>query len=294
MTAFGLGELPGTSLSQAADIVISESPLPHVPQLPDRGLGSDLIGRTASLLPIHVDRGARSWRVTPRPQILTKRSSDQMQRDLDFLEEAWAGRTDKIKVQLAGPWTLAADIEMPNGHRIITDPGALKDMTEALLETARSHIADVASRFDAEVTLQLDEPRLPEIIAGQLKGTTDYETIKAVHQSDILERLEPFGEHLLNTSAPIFGAQWVTVDLTTLNTPKLLDDAGAALGEGHRFAIAPMEPKRVGDIVDKLRIDPATTNMDVYAPPAATLKEAAANYAQAREYDEILQRDFLS
>ncbi|WP_018295757.1 hypothetical protein [Corynebacterium lubricantis] len=294
MTAFGLGELPGVSLSQAADIVISESPLPHLPQLPDRSLGSDLIGRTASLLPIHVDRGARSWRVTKRPQILTRRATDQIQRDLDFLEEAWAGRTDTIKVQLVGPWTLAAEIEMPNGHRMITDPGALKDLTEALLDTVNSHVADVASRFDAEVTVQLDEPRLPEVMAGKLKGTTDFEEIKPVHSNDVLERLEPFGEYLLNTTAPLFGAQWVTVDLEKLNTPKLLDDAGAALGEGHRFAIAPLEPKRVGELVDKLQIDPTATHIDVYAPRAATLKEAAGNYAQAREYDEILQRDFLS
>ena len=51
-TAFGLGPLPGTSFAQAADVVLSESPLPHIPQLPDRGVGSDLIGRTAALLSI--------------------------------------------------------------------------------------------------------------------------------------------------------------------------------------------------------------------------------------------------
>ena len=44
------GPLPGTDLAQAADVVLSESPLPHIPQLPDRGVGSDLIGRTAAML----------------------------------------------------------------------------------------------------------------------------------------------------------------------------------------------------------------------------------------------------
>ena len=61
-TAFGLGPLPGTDLAQAADVVLSESPLPHVPQLQDRGVGSDLIGRTAAMLEIPVARGPRGWR----------------------------------------------------------------------------------------------------------------------------------------------------------------------------------------------------------------------------------------
>ena len=43
-TAFGLGPLPGTDLAQAADVVLSESLLPHIPQLPDRGAGFDLVG----------------------------------------------------------------------------------------------------------------------------------------------------------------------------------------------------------------------------------------------------------
>ena len=67
-TAFGLGPLPGTDLANAADIVISETPLPHIPQLPDRGIGSDAIGRTASLLDMPVEPGPRGWRVAPRPR----------------------------------------------------------------------------------------------------------------------------------------------------------------------------------------------------------------------------------
>ena len=50
--------------------------------------------------------------------------------DVDALEEAWekaglrgTGRT--IKVQVPGPLTLAAELELPGGHRAITDAGAL-------------------------------------------------------------------------------------------------------------------------------------------------------------------------
>ena len=63
MGAYGLGELPGKSAAEAADIIQGETgDLLHIPQLPARGLGADLIGRTVGLLDmINVDRGARSW-----------------------------------------------------------------------------------------------------------------------------------------------------------------------------------------------------------------------------------------
>ena len=39
MDAFGLGPMPGYSMSEAADIVMGETGgLPHLPQLPDRGI----------------------------------------------------------------------------------------------------------------------------------------------------------------------------------------------------------------------------------------------------------------
>ena len=70
MTAYGLGPLPGTSLPDAADVVHSETgDLPHVPDLPARGLGADGVGRTAALLEaVSVDRGPRSWIMTDRPR----------------------------------------------------------------------------------------------------------------------------------------------------------------------------------------------------------------------------------
>ena len=36
--AFALGPMPGTDLVQAADVVLSELPTPHLPQLPARGV----------------------------------------------------------------------------------------------------------------------------------------------------------------------------------------------------------------------------------------------------------------
>lgn len=274
--AFGLGPLPGTNFAQAADVVLSESPLPHVPQLPDRGVGSDLIGRTAAMLEIPVARGPRGWRVAAR----ASRDADRMERDLDQLEELWHGKTDTVKVQLAGPFTLAAEIEMANGHRMITDPGALRDLTDALLEVSEGHRRDVEKRFGASV-LQLDEPRLPEVVAGTLKGATDFETIRAIPEPE--ETLARFGEHLLHTPI-LLDVPWFTTD------PRRADNDGLArlLDSGARIAIPAMQPRELYNVFDQLQIDPAATTVDVYAQPAATLVGTAANYRAAREMAEAL------
>ena len=271
-TAFGLGPLPGTDLAAAADVVLSESPLPHIPQLPDRGVGSDLVGRTAAMLEIPVARGPRGWRVAAR----ASRDADRMERDLDQLEELWHGKVDTVKVQLVGPFTLAAEIEMANGHRMITDSGALRDLTDALLEVCVGHRRDVEKRFGASV-LQLDEPRLPEVVAGTLKGATDYETIAAIPEPQ--ETFERFGEHLLNTPVLLDDTPWLTCDPRTCNR----DALAKLLDQGARIAIPTMQARELYRVFDELQIDPATTPVDVYADPTDTLLKYAQHLRTARE-----------
>jgi hypothetical protein len=49
--ATGIGSMPGTSPGEAATMVAVELPeLPHLVELPARGVGADLVGRTAGLL----------------------------------------------------------------------------------------------------------------------------------------------------------------------------------------------------------------------------------------------------
>lgn len=292
MTAFGLGPLPGTDLVQAADVVLSESPTPHLPQLPARGVGSDLIGRTAALMPLNLDIGPRSWRVTRRPQLATMRARDQFERDLDLLEELWAGRLaadPAIKVQLAGPWTLAAQIEMANGHRVITDRGATRDIADALAHAVGEHRGDVEKRFGSRTLLQLDEPYLGAVLAGTVKGATDYEEIPAVPEERVLDVLEAFGEHLLNSQRPLYGADWFTVDLSAAGSGALdLDALAGALDRGARIAVPVMEPREVFNIFDRLQIDPAETAIDVYAQPGPTLVKTAENYRAAAEMADAI------
>lgn len=272
---FGLGPMPGTDLVKAADVVLSELPLPHIPQLPARGIGFDAIGRTAALLDIPVDRGPRGWRVAARKRGL----ADNMARDLDVLEELWAGKVDRVKVQLVGPWTLAAAIEMPNGHRMITDAGAFRDLRDALQGAVGEHRGDVDKRIAPSV-LQLDEPLLGDIVHGSLSGAAEFERIAAVPEPQ--EAYSPYGEFLLN--APLLvNAAWQT---TTLTAEK--DALAAQLDRGARLAIPVTPPREVLQLFDELQIDPATAQIDIFAEAADTLVATAHAFSKARQMAQAL------
>lgn len=326
MTAYGLGALPGTSLLDAADVVLSETgDLPHVPLLPARGLGSDPVGRTAGLLEaVTVDRGPRSWIMSDRPQLLTRRTWDLIDRDLDELESAWGTSVPAMKVQVTGPWTMAASIELASGHRVITDPGAVRDLTDALIEGVNSHVAAVARRFHAEVTVQIDEPMLLDVASG-LPGATRLNPIRPVNPKDLAQRLAHVIEGvsaeqvLLNQTgyAPLWevardcGAHTVLVTLDQVQGTQQYDGFGHTVSAGTRIGLGVTD---AGDTVDellarpreravavarfweRLGLDPQWLSDRVDVHPrgpltSGTLLEAAGAYRMAHAVDHMLRTD---
>src|SRR6516162_6880324 len=61
--------MPGTNPAEAMRVVAGELPdFPYLPELPDRGPGADLTGRTAALLvDIPAEVTPRGWRMAERP-----------------------------------------------------------------------------------------------------------------------------------------------------------------------------------------------------------------------------------
>ena len=61
---------------------------------------------------------------------------------LDAAQQQYAG-AEWVKVQVCGPWTLAAMLEVPSGHRALTDFGAVDDIATSLGRgTCRAHRRD--------------------------------------------------------------------------------------------------------------------------------------------------------
>src|SRR3954453_21335391 len=169
--ASGVGSLPGTDPAEAVRVVLGELPgLPHLPELPDRGPGADLIGRTAALLvDLAVDLTPAGWRLVPRAGLDLRRAKDLLERDLDALTAVADGYAGPFKVQAAGPWTLASGLERERGERAVVDPGARRDLAQSLAEGLAAHAADVAARVPGAPGVgQLDEPSVPGLVKGSL------------------------------------------------------------------------------------------------------------------------------
>jgi hypothetical protein len=159
--ATGVGSLPGTDPREAVRVVLGELPdLPHLPELPARGAGADLVGRTLAQLPgIAAVTVPTGWRVAAAASVDLRRGASWLGEDLDAVEELAEGWVGPFKVQLCGPLTLAASLELASGEPLLRDHAARRDVAESLAEAVTAHVTDVRRRLPgADVLLQLDEP----------------------------------------------------------------------------------------------------------------------------------------
>lgn len=196
--ASGIGSWPGTTPRAAADVVVGElvGALPHLVELPARGVGADLLGRAGALLiDVAIDTVPRGYRIAARPGSVTRRAISFLDEDCDVFEEAWEiaglrGGGHVVKVQAPGPVTLAAGLELAGGHRAITDAGAVRDLAASLAEGVAAHQSSLSRRLDATVVVQFDEPSLPMALAGRLTGVTSFSPVAPLDESVAVSLLD--------------------------------------------------------------------------------------------------------
>jgi hypothetical protein len=184
--------MPGTDPGEAVRVVFGELPdLPHLPELPGRGPGADLLGRgAAQLVDLHVDLQPAGWRLVDRPGVDEQRTRGYLAHDLDALEEQARDWTGALKVQVAGPWTLAAGIERARGERPVADPGARRDLAESLAEGVGAHLADLRRRVPgARLVVQVDEPTLRGVLSGRVPRVSGRGTIAPIEAPEVVAGL---------------------------------------------------------------------------------------------------------
>ncbi|MFF0455393.1 methionine synthase [Nocardia africana] len=310
--ATGVGSWPGTHPREAAATVVGELPeLAHLPELPARGAGSDMLGRASALLvDMQFDTTTRGYRLSARPGATARRAHDLLRTDLDALEEAWetAGLTGAgriLKVQSAGPLTLAAQVELANGHRVLTDSGAVRDLSESLAEGLSDHAAEVAKRLGAEVVVQLDEPSLGAVLEGSLRGASVLNTVRAVPEPEALHILDtvvtaqsgpvlihscadaPPLSFLRGSAAAAIGFDMAAVATGNLDAVGELLDAGKFLALGLVPTTAPATPpswRQLAEpgvrLVDRLGFPRRTLSDRILVTPACGLATAALAWAR--------------
>jgi len=185
--------MPGDNPLEAQRVIAGELPdFPHLAELPARGPGADITGRAAALLvDIPAEVTPRGWRIAERPGRDLQRARSMLSSDLDALEETLTGYEGLVKVQIAGPWTLAATLEQPRSlSAALADPGLVADLASSLAEGAAAHVADVAKRLPrARLVIQCDEPALPAVAAGAVPTPSGLSRIRAVEEEVLRDRL---------------------------------------------------------------------------------------------------------
>ncbi len=192
--ATGVGSWPDTDVRQALSAVrdlLSEDGLPYLPELPARGPGADIIGRGAGLLAdLEVDLQPMGWRFVDRAGRDSHRTSALLREDLDELAEAFDAYEGDLKVQIAGPWTLASSIWLHRGERAVVDVGATRDLIASLAEGLRVHLAELARLVpEAKLVVQIDEPGLPSVLSGELPTASGFGRIRAIDPTIAAEGL---------------------------------------------------------------------------------------------------------
>jgi hypothetical protein len=316
--------MPGTDPAEAMRVIAGELPdFPHLPELPDRGPGADLTGRTAALLvDIPVEVTPRGWRIAERPGRDLARARSMLSSDLDVMEEVLQGYRGPVKVQLCGPWTLAATLELPKTMNVaLADPGAVADLIASLAESTAAHVAEVAKRLSgARLVVQFDEPALPAVTAGLVPTASGLSRLAAVEadtvQGGLSQVLASTGcyavVHCCATDVPFgiiraAGAAGLAFDLSQLRRGEedgvaeaaeaglgLLTGAIASAGAGHdEPGGARQTAERVIRLWRRLGLPLATCPGQAVITPAcglagATPPQARAALARCREAAGLL------
>jgi methionine synthase II (cobalamin-independent) len=314
IAATGVGSMPGedtAAFEHAVRVVLDELPdLPHVPEVPGRGAQASMTGRSLAVLAdLGADLQPAGWRLTGGGAgVDHRRARSLLAQDLDVVEEHTQGYAGRFKVQVAGPWTLAATVERPRGDRVLADHGARRELAQALAEGLRGHVADVRRRLpDAEIVVQVDEPVLPAVLAGRVPTASGFHRHRTVHPPDasaalawVFTAVREAGAtpvaHCCASDVPVglltgAGAAGVSVDLDVL-PPAAYDDlaglleAGAPVLLGVVPSTAPStEPsdtsvtERVLRLLDMLGLDPEVASSLVVTPSCGL---AGADAAWAR------------
>lgn len=270
----GPGPMGGTDPREAAQVVLGEChTLPFLPELPERGPGADQAGRTLAMLTdMPFDVSPRGWRLANSYGRLARRAMDFLDRDVDALEEADERSRDPeadpppgsraLQVRIAGPWSLAAGLELPGGLPVLSDRGARRDLASSLADGVATRVIQLASTMRTRPRILLDEPLLWHVAAGTVSSPSRLDPIAAVPADQLALSLCRFAAALRRSGVaevvmrvptegatdapavwsvltepprgetPLDGLCVATEPLHSARAHAALDAAGTALGDG--------------------------------------------------------------
>jgi methionine synthase II (cobalamin-independent) len=313
-TATGIGSMPGTTdddLAEATRLVLGELPdLPHVPELPGRGVGAQMTGRGLAVVAgLAADLQPAGWRLTDASGADHRRARSLLAQDLDTVEELAQDYVGAFKTQVAGPWTLAATVEKPRGDKVLSDHGARRELAQALAEGIGEHLADLRRRLRGveRWVVQVDEPALAAVVNAQVPTASGFGRHRKVDLPEASAHLEwvvsaitaAGAEAWVHSCAPQVpwslvagtGVSGLSADLDMLGAGDL--DTFAEVLESGRTAVLGVVPstqpsadpsdaritERVQRWLDMLGLDPEVVRERLVVSPTCGLAGASAAWA---------------
>jgi methionine synthase II (cobalamin-independent) len=310
--ATGIGSWPGDDArdyAEAVRVVLGEVPeLPHLPELPARGPGATMVGRALAMIgDLGFDLQPAGWRLTDRPGVDHRRARSLLAQDLDELEEQTQGiEGGVLKIQVAGPWTLAASVERPRGDKVLADHGARRELAQALAAGVADHLRDVRGRVAAaRIVVQVDEPSLPAVLAGAVPTASGFGRHRVVHPPEASTALEGVlgsagVEPWLHSCASAVpwqlvrgaGARGLSTDLATLHAGDI-DVLAEALEAGETVALGVVPSREPANLptasgvteqvlrwLDMTGLDPESVSDRLVLTPACGLAGASPAWAR--------------
>ncbi|MGJ3188788.1 hypothetical protein [Paenarthrobacter sp. FR1] len=282
-SATALGPWPGSDPAEATRIIrgeLGDPHLPFLPELPDRGIGSDAVGRSGSLLvDLAIDVQPHGWRLVDRPGKDAQRAHSALATDINILADV-AGMEDvsagELKIQLMGPMSLAASLHLHNGERALLDYGARRDIAESLAAGVAEHLRRISAAVPgAGIVVQIDEPEIASVMAGTIPTASGYRTLRSIPGEEVtgawrlvIDALQAAGAFETVVSVPeieapierIFaaGADGIAVPLKALTTRQWeLLAAGVEAGKRVWAGAMPTwvgqaQLPRTGDVVESI------------------------------------------
>ncbi len=312
--ATGVGSMPGTTdaaYAEAVRLVLGELPdLPHVPELPGRGVAAAMTGRALAITDgLAADLQPAGWRLTDASGVDHRRARSLLAQDLDAVEELAQGYTGTFKTQVTGPWTLAATVEKPRGDKVLSDHGARRELAQSLAEGLRTHLADLRRRLSGvdRWIVQVDEPALAAVANAQVPTASGFGRHRRVDPPELSAHLEWVVEAVTAAGAEAWvhscapGTPWslvagtgvggLSADLDLLG-PADIDVFAEALEGGRTIALGivpstdpattPSDARlteRVQRWLDMLGLDPETAGEHLVVTPTCGLSGATPGWA---------------
>lgn len=192
MTAVsGVGPWPGADVLDAQQVVVGDlvdtpdgvDGVPFAVLLPARGPWGDATGAALALLEeMPAELGPHGWKLADHPGVDLGRARAYAREDRDALAVAAHGYDGPLLLPVLGPFSLAAQVYLARGDRVLSDPGAVRAVVGSLAEGLAQRIGDVVRAVPgARVRVLLHEPLLAPVMAGAVPSFSGRDRLRRVH-----------------------------------------------------------------------------------------------------------------